>query len=283
MTYLRFQLRPNRTLRPDPQGHARQVRMTIQPGGFDDPSQGWTGGYATRDNTGSVYLNCEFVVMEGEYARRKMWSLIGLHSPKGPEWANMGRTSCGILNSARGISDRTVCRRRTRAASAGSPISTASSSSARSTGQGPERPGQERHPRRITPDHKDYAALMGLARRPSGEGAGAQRHAPRRPTARPLPLPAAAPAAVPPVPRPPAGRSKGGRRHDASPPPSPWSSAPGGARPATATPWRCPTGSGKTIMLSAVAGSLLASPMPRPASSPTARADRPEPGQVCAG
>jgi hypothetical protein len=88
-----------------PKGTVVRVRMTIKPGGFDDASQGWTGGYATRnDNTGSVYLNCEFVVMEGEYARRKMWSLIGLHSPKGPEWANMGRTFVkAILNSARGI------------------------------------------------------------------------------------------------------------------------------------------------------------------------------------
>jgi hypothetical protein len=33
-----------------------------------------------------------------------MWSLIGLSSPKGPEWANMGRSFMkAILNSARGI------------------------------------------------------------------------------------------------------------------------------------------------------------------------------------
>ena len=86
-----------------------KVRMTIRPGGFDDPSQGWTGGYAAQSQTtGSVYLNCEFVVLEGgpsnKWARRKMWSLIGLHSPKGPEWANMGRAFIkGILNSARGV------------------------------------------------------------------------------------------------------------------------------------------------------------------------------------
>ena len=88
-----------------PKGTVVRVRMTIKPGGHDDATQGWTGGFATRNiNTGSVYLNCEFVVMEGEYARRKMWSLIGLHSPKGPEWANMGRTFVkAILNSSRGI------------------------------------------------------------------------------------------------------------------------------------------------------------------------------------
>ena len=88
-----------------PKGTLVKVRMTIRPGGYDDPHQGWTGGYATRnDKTGSVYLNCEFVVLEGEYARRKMWSLVGLHSPKGPEWARMGRAFIkACLNSARGI------------------------------------------------------------------------------------------------------------------------------------------------------------------------------------
>jgi hypothetical protein len=88
-----------------PKGTLVRVRMAIRPGGYDDPAQGWTGGYATRNaNTGSVYLNCEFVVLEGQYARRKLWSLIGLYSPKGPEWANMGRTFIkAILNSARGL------------------------------------------------------------------------------------------------------------------------------------------------------------------------------------
>jgi hypothetical protein len=31
-----------------PKGTLAKVRLTIRPGGFDDPSQGWTGGYATR-------------------------------------------------------------------------------------------------------------------------------------------------------------------------------------------------------------------------------------------
>ena len=88
-----------------PKGTVVRVRMTIKPGGYDDPSQGWTGGYATRSmTTGSVYLNCEFVVLEGPFARRKMWSLIGLYSAKGAAWTNMGRTFIkAILNSARGI------------------------------------------------------------------------------------------------------------------------------------------------------------------------------------
>jgi len=88
-----------------PKGTVARVRMTIKPGGLDDPSQGWTGGFATQSTmTGSVYLNCEFVVTEGPFAKRKIWSLIGLESPKGPEWANMGRSFIkGILNSSRGL------------------------------------------------------------------------------------------------------------------------------------------------------------------------------------
>ena len=30
-----------------PKGTLAKVRLTIRPGGFDDPAQGWTGGYAT--------------------------------------------------------------------------------------------------------------------------------------------------------------------------------------------------------------------------------------------
>jgi len=91
-----------------PKGTIVPVRMTLKPGGYDDPAQGWTGGYATRnETTGSVYLNAEFVLLEGAYARRKVWSLIGLLSLKGPEWGNMGRSFVrGILNSARGLSDK---------------------------------------------------------------------------------------------------------------------------------------------------------------------------------
>ena len=91
-----------------PKGTIVPVRMTIKPGGYDDLSQGWTGGYATHnDTTGSVYLSAEFVITEGPFARRKVWSLIGLLSPKGPEWGSMGRSFVrGILNSSRGLSDK---------------------------------------------------------------------------------------------------------------------------------------------------------------------------------
>lgn len=88
-----------------PKGTLAKVRMTLKPGGYDDPNQGWTGGYATHSEvTGAVYLMAEFVILEGEYAKRKLWSNIGLYSPKGPEWGNMGRTFIrALLNSSRNI------------------------------------------------------------------------------------------------------------------------------------------------------------------------------------
>jgi copper chaperone CopZ len=88
-----------------PKGTLAKVRMTIKPGGFDDPARGWTGGWATEsDQTGSVYLNAEFVVLDGPFIKRKLWSTIGLHSAKSDEWANMGRAFIrAALNSARGI------------------------------------------------------------------------------------------------------------------------------------------------------------------------------------
>ena len=88
-----------------PKGTVVPVRMTLKPGGFDDHNQGWTGGYATESfDTGAVYLACEFVVTGGSFAKRKMWSNIGLHSAKGPTWGQMGRSFIrGALNSARNV------------------------------------------------------------------------------------------------------------------------------------------------------------------------------------
>lgn len=77
--------------------------MTIKPGGHDDHTQGWTGGYATQSpTTGAVYLATESVVLEGPHARRKMWATSACS--KGPTWGNMGRTFIrALLNSSRNI------------------------------------------------------------------------------------------------------------------------------------------------------------------------------------
>ena len=148
-----------------PKGTLVKVRMTIKPGGHDDASQGWTGGWATRSNTtGAVYLNCEFVVLEGKYARRKVWSLIGLYSAKGSDWANIGRAFIkGILNSSRGVSNKDN--------------SPAAQNARRINGLGDldgvefvaridiekDQNGDDKNVIKlaITPDNKEYASLMG--------------------------------------------------------------------------------------------------------------------------
>ena len=81
-----------------------KVVMKIRAGSYNDPSQGWTGGFATLADSGSVYLDCEFTIMGGKYNKRKVWSLVGLSSPKGPKWGEMGRSFIrAALESARGI------------------------------------------------------------------------------------------------------------------------------------------------------------------------------------
>jgi hypothetical protein len=151
-----------------PKGTRVRVRMTIRPGGFDDPSQGWTGGYATRnDKTGSVYLNCEFVVLEGEYARRKLWSLIGLLSPKGPEWTHMGRAFIkGILNSARGVHPGDGSPEAQNARRIGGFAELDGIEFLAKVDWEKDQNGQDKAviKQAIQPDHKDYAALMGNVR-----------------------------------------------------------------------------------------------------------------------
>ncbi|PWS34579.1 hypothetical protein DFH01_23865 [Falsiroseomonas bella] len=176
-----------------PKGTLAKVRLTIRPGGFDDPSQGWTGGYATRGNSGAVYLNGEFTVLEGPYAKRKIFTLIGLYSPKGPDWANMGRGLIrGILNSARGISDKDLSPQ----AQAARRISGfADLDGLEFIGRidvGTDAGGEEKNEIRgaVTPDHRDYAQVMGRHVAPAGYAAP-QSYAP--PTATPP-----APAAIPP-------------------------------------------------------------------------------------
>jgi hypothetical protein len=81
-----------------------KVRLDIQQGGYNDESRGWTHNMATQGQTGAVYLKCEFKILDGEFKGRKIWSLIGLHSPKGDTYEKMGRILIKqILESSRGI------------------------------------------------------------------------------------------------------------------------------------------------------------------------------------
>lgn len=154
-----------------PKGTLAKVRLTIRPGGYDDPAQGWTGGYATRAATGSVYLNGEFTVLEGPYARRKIWSLIGLYSAKGPDWANMGRGLVrGILNSARGLSDKDAspeAQARRRIDGFGD-LDGVEFVARIDIGQDTNGDDKNEIRAAVTPDHRDYSALMGVVAPQSG-------------------------------------------------------------------------------------------------------------------
>ena len=181
---------------PIPKGTLLPVRMTLKPGGYDDPAQGWTGGYATRSyETGSVYLAAEFVVLSGEYAKRKLWSNIGLYSPKGPTWAQMGRSFIrAVLNSARQIHPEDP--------------SPAAAAARRIEGfqdlDGLEfvvkvdveldQKGQPRNVVRqvIEPDHVDYARVMGVPAKPRHEG-GANAASSTAPQRAPAPAPPRSP------------------------------------------------------------------------------------------
>ena len=146
-----------------PRGAIVPVRMTIKPGGFDDATQGWSGGYASESfETGSVYLACEFVVTAGPFAKRKMWSNIGLHSRKGPAWGQVGRSFIrAALNSARGIlpqdnSPQAAIARRIASFADLDGIEFIARVDVEKDGKGEDRNVVKIA---IEPDHKDYAAL----------------------------------------------------------------------------------------------------------------------------
>lgn len=189
-----------------PKGTIAKVRLTIRPGGFDDPSQGWTGGYAKRGTTGAVYLDAEYTVLEGPYARRKIWSMIGLYSPKGPDWSNMGRSLVrGILNSARGLSDKDNSPEAQNARRIAGFADLDGIEFVARIDVGTDSNGEEKNDIRsaVTRDHKDYAAAVGgHAAAPSYMAAQAHAGAAQAPYP---PAHAQPPVAPPPPPAPAAG------------------------------------------------------------------------------
>ena len=185
-----------------PKGTIVKLRMTIKPGGHDDHSQGWTGGYATQSfDTGAVYLSCEFIVTAGPFAKRKMWSNVGLHSNKGPAWGQMGRSFIrAALNSARGIQPKdntpqAAAARRIESFSDLDGLEFIARIDVEKDGKGEDRNVVKLA---IEPDHKDYAVLMGGAPKVSS-GGGQSGPAALAATAFVAPARVAAPASQAPV------------------------------------------------------------------------------------
>jgi hypothetical protein len=84
-----FELIPAKTI--------AKARLTLKPGAdFSDP-------FLTRSKDGSsTYLNCEYTILEGPYAKRKIFDKIGISG--GDIWVNMGKTRIrAILESAKNI------------------------------------------------------------------------------------------------------------------------------------------------------------------------------------
>jgi len=84
-----------------PDGTIAKVKLHINKGDYNDDSEGWTDDFATQGQSGAVFLKCEYTVVEGEYEDQKVWSLIGLHSPKSDKYKQMGRSFMrGICDSS---------------------------------------------------------------------------------------------------------------------------------------------------------------------------------------
>ena len=167
-----------------PKGTIVPVRMSIKPGGHDDHSQGWTDGYATQSfDTGAVYLACEFVVTAGPFAKRKMWSNIGLRSPKGPTWGQMGRSFIrAALNSARNVTPQDNSPQASAARRINSFADLDGIEFIARVDVEKDSKDEDRNVVKIAiePDHKDYAALMGVA--PKGVTGGGNSGAPAKAT-----------------------------------------------------------------------------------------------------
>jgi hypothetical protein len=77
-----------------------KARLTIKQGNdFSDP-------FLTRSKDGnSTYLNCEFVIMEGQFVRRKIFDKIGISGSD--VWVNMGKSRIrAIIESAKNINPK---------------------------------------------------------------------------------------------------------------------------------------------------------------------------------
>ena len=175
-----------------PKNTLAKIHMRIKPGGYDDPSQGWTDGWATQGfESGSVYLACEAVILEGPFAKRKLWWNVGLFSQKGPAWGNMGRTFIrAALNSARGIhpgdsSPQAQTARRIQGFGELDGLEFAVRIDIEKDGRGEDRNTVKSV---LEPDHKDYVAVMG--------GQGAAAAAPVPPAGGYAPPASSAPAAA---------------------------------------------------------------------------------------
>jgi hypothetical protein len=146
-----------------PEGTIVKVRLDIQQGGFNDESEGWTKGMATRGQTGAVYLKCEYKIQDGKFQGRKIWSLIGLHSNKSDVYKTMGRVLIKeILESSRGIDpkDESDVANKKRSIESLADLDNIVFVAEISIGTNQKGEGKNEIKKAITSDHQDYSKYM---------------------------------------------------------------------------------------------------------------------------
>jgi hypothetical protein len=163
---------PQKNFEPIPDRTVVPVQLTVRPGEIGE------GGWLTRSKDGaSEGLDCEFIVTEGEYAKRKFWGrfTIGGATPKHSEAGEITRRMLrAILESARNIrpDDQSEAAKQARVAEYGDfdglrflvrvGISPAANGY----------PAKNTVREVITPDRKEWRAIEQIARDPAAKAAG---------------------------------------------------------------------------------------------------------------
>ena len=149
--------------------------LTIRPGGAGP--EGWL----TQSKTSSaLYLNTEAIVLEGPYARRRIYTRIGFRGkdaggPGEDSYANRGRALIrGILELARGIrtadqSEAARVARMIRSLGELSGLDLVAKIGIEKDKDKPEDTGRNVIKAAIGPDHADYLRLMGAMPTPSAQ------------------------------------------------------------------------------------------------------------------
>ena len=156
-----------------PANTVAKVCLTIRPGGAGP--EGWL----TQSKTSpALYLNTEAVVLEGPFARRRIYTRIGFRGkaaggPGDDTYGNRGRALIrGILESARGVraDDQSEAARAARMISSLGDISglefIAKIGVERDKDR-PDEPGRNVIKAAVGPNHAEYASLMGRVPQPS--------------------------------------------------------------------------------------------------------------------
>jgi hypothetical protein len=158
-----------------------RVTLTTRPGGAGP--EGWL----TQSKTSpALYLNTEAIIMEGPFARRRIYTRIGFRGKNAgsgdDSYGNRGRALIrGILESARGIraedqSDAARSARMIRSLGELSGLEFVARIGIERDKDRPDEPGRNAIKAAIGPAHGDYARVMGRMPQPSlGLGTGAAR------------------------------------------------------------------------------------------------------------